>query len=85
LVNDDLEVITRAICDVRAPLTAISARAQLLHRRIEHGWIDDPHICLGSLESIHRAAQELEARLHDLEQIVCGHKADHNATKSSQE
>jgi signal transduction histidine kinase len=83
--NDDLEVITRAIHDVRSPLTILSARAQLLARRIEHGRIDNPYSCLGSLESIRRAAEELEARLHDLEQIVCGCEAGRNVTKSPQD
>jgi signal transduction histidine kinase len=68
--------------DVRSPLTILSARAQLLARRIEHGRIDNPYSCLGSLESIRRAAQELEARLHDLEQIVC--EAGRNGANSPQ-
>jgi predicted RNA-binding protein with EMAP domain len=62
--------IARAMEEVRLPLTILSARAQLLHRRIQKGGIVDPHACLESLVSIQRAAQELEFMFMEVDQLL---------------
>jgi predicted RNA-binding protein with EMAP domain len=62
--------IARTMEEVRLPLTILSARAQLLHRRIQQGGIVDPRACLEGLVSIQRAAQELEFMFMEIDQLL---------------
>jgi hypothetical protein len=66
-LNDVLDDATDAMT---RSLTAISARTQLLQRRVRRGEVRDASVCLHSLDAIMHSAQDLEQGLHWLHAIA---------------